>query len=228
MRLRTTISALALSAAVIGGGLVASTPALAQATITGGFDVGPGGLQGNFNPLAATAGFTWLVTYFEPLVIYDAELQEVIGALAESYEVSPDQTTYTFKLADTTWHDGTPFTAADAKFTLELAQNEKSGSVFAARLGVIETVEAPDDRTLVVTLSAPTASFLDTLTKVMILPEHALAAIPVEERSSLEVSERFPARNPAFDVTPAGLVSAIVTERGVQRAPYRFGREPGA
>jgi peptide/nickel transport system substrate-binding protein len=213
MRLRTTISALALSAAVIGGGLVASTPALAQATITGGFDVGPGGLQGNFNPLAATAGFTWLVTYFEPLVIYDAELQEVIGALAESYEVSPDQTTYTFKLADTTWHDGTPFTAADAKFTLELAQNEKSGSVFAARLGVIETVEAPDDRTLVVTLSAPTASFLDTLTKVMILPEHALAAIPVEEL----------AKNAWWSTTPIGTgpfkFVKYVTDQYVELAP---------
>jgi methylthioribose-1-phosphate isomerase len=34
------------------------------------------------------------------------------------------------------------------------------------------------------------------------------------------VSTRFPARNPAFDVTPGDLVAAIVTERGVHRAPY--------
>jgi len=46
------------------------------------------------------------------------------------------------------------------------------------------------------------------------------AAIPIEERSPLEVSERFPALNPAFDVTPAALVSAIVTEHGAHRAPY--------
>lgn len=38
------------------------------------------------------------------------------------------------------------------------------------------------------------------------------------------MTERFPARNPAFDVTPAALVSAIVTEQGIHRAPYRFGR----
>jgi len=44
--------------------------------------------------------------------------------------------------------------------------------------------------------------------------------IPVEERDPTEVSERFPARNPAFDVTPSSLVAAIVTERGVHRAPY--------
>ncbi len=44
--------------------------------------------------------------------------------------------------------------------------------------------------------------------------------IPIEERDPAEVTERFPARNPAFDVTPAALVAAIVTERGVHRAPY--------
>ena len=46
------------------------------------------------------------------------------------------------------------------------------------------------------------------------------ADIPIEERDPAEVTARFPARNPAFDVTPAALVSAIVTERGVHRAPY--------
>jgi len=45
-------------------------------------------------------------------------------------------------------------------------------------------------------------------------------AITVEERAPAEVSERFPARNPAFDVTPAALVTAIVTEAGVLRPPY--------
>ena len=44
--------------------------------------------------------------------------------------------------------------------------------------------------------------------------------IPIEERDPSEVTSRFPARNPAFDVTPAELVGAIVTERGVHRAPY--------
>ncbi len=42
-------------------------------------------------------------------------------------------------------------------------------------------------------------------------------AIPIEERSASEVSERFPASNPAFDVTPAELIDAIVTEDGVRR-----------
>jgi methylthioribose-1-phosphate isomerase len=46
------------------------------------------------------------------------------------------------------------------------------------------------------------------------------SAIPIEERDPAEVTTRFAARNPAFDVTPAALVAAIVTEHGVHRAPY--------
>lgn len=46
------------------------------------------------------------------------------------------------------------------------------------------------------------------------------AAIPIEERDPAEVTDRFDARNPAFDVTPAELVAAIVTERGVHLPPY--------
>ena len=55
--------------------------------------------------------------------------------------------------------------------------------------------------------------------------------IPIEERAASEVTslrgvatapDGFPVWNPAFDVTPAHLVSAIVTERHVHRGPYRF------
>ena len=42
------------------------------------------------------------------------------------------------------------------------------------------------------------------------------AEIPIEERSGAELTTRFAARNPAFDVTPASLITAIVTELGVR------------
>jgi methylthioribose-1-phosphate isomerase len=44
--------------------------------------------------------------------------------------------------------------------------------------------------------------------------------IPIEERDPAEGSDRFPALNRAFDVTPESLIAAIVTEEGVHRAPY--------
>jgi methylthioribose-1-phosphate isomerase len=57
------------------------------------------------------------------------------------------------------------------------------------------------------------------------------AAIPIEERDAAEVRrvgaqqtapDGSPVYNPAFDVTPASLITAIITERGVFRPPYRF------
>ncbi len=57
------------------------------------------------------------------------------------------------------------------------------------------------------------------------------AAIPIEERPGREVREvagcpitlpHIPVRNPAFDVVPARLVTAIVSERGIARPPYRL------
>jgi methylthioribose-1-phosphate isomerase len=44
--------------------------------------------------------------------------------------------------------------------------------------------------------------------------------IPIEERPAEELSVHFAARNPAFDVTPANLITAIVTEVGVHRPPF--------
>jgi methylthioribose-1-phosphate isomerase len=46
------------------------------------------------------------------------------------------------------------------------------------------------------------------------------AGIPIEERDPAEVTTRFAARNPAFDVTPAELITGIVTEHGVHAAPF--------
>jgi methylthioribose-1-phosphate isomerase len=57
------------------------------------------------------------------------------------------------------------------------------------------------------------------------------AGIPIEERDAAEVRsvggrptapEASPVYNPAFDVTPGALITAIVTERGVHRPPYAF------
>ena len=47
------------------------------------------------------------------------------------------------------------------------------------------------------------------------------AGIPIEERDALEVTARFRARNPAFDVTPGDLITAIVTEQDVHEPPFQ-------
>lgn len=176
------LSRIAMLSAGVALSCLAALPALAQKTvITGGFDVGPGGFPGNFNPMAASAGFTWLSTYFEPLIVYDAKLERIAPALATSWQVAPDKLAYTFRLApDAKWHDGQAFTSSDVKFTLGLAREPKTGSVFAARLASIKDVETPDAQTVVIRLSQANASLMDTLTKLMILPAHQLGAIPAD------------------------------------------------
>ena len=70
----------------------------------------------------------------------------------------------------------------------------------------------------------PFAIVAPTSTVDLSLPDGS--TIPIEERDGAELTVRFPARNPAFDVTPAALIAAIVTERGVHRPPFDLG--PGA
>src|SRR5690606_31623465 len=132
-----------------------------------------------FNPLTATAGFTWLSIYLEPLVIYNEDMSAIIGDLASDWTASEDQKQITFTLAEAKWHDGEDFTSADVQFTIELAKNPESGSSFAGRLDSVESVEAPDDRTIVLSLTGPSPSLLATLTQLLMLPEHAVGDIPV-------------------------------------------------
>ncbi len=183
----------ALAASTLLAGAVMPVPfAVAQdgKTITGAFDTGPGGFPKKFNPLAATGGFTWFSIYFEPLVTYAADLSVIEGALADSFEVSEDQKTYTFNLAEETWHDGEAFDAEDVKFTIDLAQNPDTGSVFASRLSDIESVEVVDARTVKLTLSQPNSALLADLTQLMIMPQHALGDVaPAELATSTWWSE---------------------------------------
>jgi peptide/nickel transport system substrate-binding protein len=164
---------------VLGGAALAMAPRIAAAqpsrnVLVGAFDAGPGGSPGNLNPLTATAGYTALNFIYEPLVIYTPALDRIVGALATSWESNPEKTRYTFRLADgVAWQDGEKFTAADAVFTLGLAQDAKSGSVHAAALAGI-TATAPDAHTLVVEPGRPNADLPDLLSGLMMLPQHLL------------------------------------------------------
>lgn len=197
MRELTRRQGLALGGAALGVA-AAGRAARAQArgnVLVGGFDVGPGGLQGNLNPLSATAGFQWLNLYYETLVLYDPKLERIGGALAREFSANADKTEYSFPLVtDAKWHDGQPFTSADVAFTMELAKDPRSGSIFGARFADVREVRTPDPHTVVMALSRPNASLPDLLTKLMILPRHALEGLP---RDGLD-------RNAWWTRTPVG------------------------
>ena len=108
-----------------------------------------------------------------------------------------------------------------------------AGSLMAA--GEVDVVVTGADR---IAANGDTANKIGTYSLAVLAAHHGIplvvvaptstvdpgtptgAGIPIEERDPAEVTARFPARNPAFDVTPAALIAAIVTERGIHRAPY--------
>jgi len=81
--------------------------------------IGLGGDATSLNPVVATDGVSYTVEWplFDSLLELDQNLT-VRPLLAESWDVSRDGLTYTFKLRKgVTWHDGKPFTARDVAFT---------------------------------------------------------------------------------------------------------------
>ncbi|MQY16448.1 Oligopeptide-binding protein AppA [Streptomyces sp. RB5] len=89
---------------------------------------------------------------------------ELVPGLAEKWQVAPDGKAVELTLREgVKFHDGTPFTAADAKATLERNMAKETGSVVGSYLANITAVEA-DGATLTLTLKQPDASLLTALT----------------------------------------------------------------
>jgi ABC-type transport system substrate-binding protein len=133
---------------------------------------------------------------YQKLIINNSDF-EFEGRLAESWDISEDGTTFTFNLYDgLTWNDGTPLTANDVKFSLELLANPNVAGAagrFASVLGQpeyaagdadeVEGFRAVDDTTFEIQLSAPNVGFLTTVAaqSVYTLPQHVLGDVPIED-----------------------------------------------
>jgi peptide/nickel transport system substrate-binding protein len=164
--------------------LLAPTTALAQQQTSGGTFTLPINDDPQMWPLVGGL-YNILVNkaLYSTLLRYDLETLEPVGDLAESYEVSDDDLTYTFNLRDdVTWHDGEPFTADDVVFTMGLWTNPDVPFFLSNNFRLVEEVTAPDDHTVVVRLSEPQASFPTLLGYLAnILPEHLLSDLSPEE-----------------------------------------------
>ena len=93
--------------------------------------------------------------------------------LAEEWTISDDGLIYTFKLRDgVKWHDGTPFTSADVKFSMDEAYMKLHPRTDNFN-SFIESVETPDDKTVVFKLKKPYGAFMNALAyDVYIIPKH--------------------------------------------------------
>lgn len=87
---------------------------------------------------------------YESLVTRDLFTGKLVPQLACSWELSPDQMTYTFHLRkDVLWHDGVPFTADDVKFSFDRIMDEKDDTAYLRiYLDMIKSCEVIDPYTV--------------------------------------------------------------------------------
>ncbi|KNG92620.1 ABC transporter substrate-binding protein [Pseudaestuariivita atlantica] len=147
--------------------------ATAKDDITVGLQLEPPHLD----PTSAAAGAIDQVLYanvFEGLTRF-MEDGSVVPALAESWEISEDGTSYTFNLrSGVTFHDGTTMDAKDVKFSLDRARAEDSTNAQKALFAGIADVTVKDAQTVQVTLTAPDGNFLFNMAwgdAVIVAPE---------------------------------------------------------
>jgi len=124
----------------------------------------------------------------EGLVVKDPRTLEPLPGVAESWEISADGLVYTFHLrADARWSDGEPVTAQDFAWSFERLLDPRTAAAYAYQLWYVKGaqefssasgersfasvgIRAPDARTLVLELAAPTPFFLDVLAGVPLMP----------------------------------------------------------
>src|SRR5262249_46762541 len=96
--------------------------------------------------------------------------------LAEKWTISDDALTYTFTLRDgLKFSDGSAITPQDVKFSLERLRDQKD-SVMGSMYKVVKSVDTPDAKTVVITLTEPSAPFLSTLAmfSASVVPQKAV------------------------------------------------------
>jgi len=180
MTLTTTLKTVATAGALA---LMMSTAASAVT-----LQLHNGGDPGTLDPHKASGDWENRVIgdYIEGLLTENAKAEAIPGQ-AESWEISEHGTVYTFKLRDgIQWSDGTPVTAGDFVFAFQRLFNPASAADYAYLQFPIKNAEAInsgeitdfnelgvkaiDDKTVEITLEAPTPFFLDALTHYTAYP----------------------------------------------------------
>ncbi len=164
-------NALALPFVLLGAGFAASA---AAATLDVAIDSSPAGLDPH------------LITAFNSVVIVQDNIYEgltriesdlsVVPGLAHSWAVSDNGLTYSFELRDAvTFHDGSLLDAEDVVASIQRVQNEETGSPLASRVSPITGIEVIDPLTVSISLDAPFAAILSSLSGIAIVPSELAA-----------------------------------------------------
>ena len=170
-----------LAACAGGGGDTTTTASGSESSTTAGdgatggtVRIGYAGAPADLNP-----GLGLLVEDFILYnLVYDALLSiDLEGnfqpGVASEWSVSDDGLTWTLKIRDNiTFHDGTPLTAEDVAFSLNLYRDTVDFVYTPSYMEPFTTVEAPDATTVTLTSEAPLAAFEYRMPALYVLPRH--------------------------------------------------------
>src|SRR5829696_3446991 len=181
MRLRTIVGLLVAVAAVALA--VAALPAGAQddGAKKKVLKLGWGQDVQTLNPFVAQdeENFRIWALDWDLLVNFNPDDVSPAPGIAESWEVSNDKKTVTFKLIEgAKWSDGEPITSKDVKYSLDVLGGE--GLIFAGYTSNVTSIETPDAQTVVIHTSQPDARIVGGLF-IYMLPEHVYGKVPVKK-----------------------------------------------
>ena len=172
-RIRTLVAAALIAVVALAVGTV-------DALAGGVLKIGRNEDSTTFDPIKTILNVDiWVMNNMnEFLVRSNREANKIVPDLAKSWDISDDGLTYTFHLREAKFSDGSPVTAEDAVFSFDRLLHDPV-SVQTAMYQTIDTVTAPDSRTVVIKLRQPSAPFLATLAMfaAAIVPEHAVKAL---------------------------------------------------
>lgn len=113
-------------------------------------------------------------TMYEGLMGFNDKM-ELVPVLAEDYTISDDGLTYTFNLRkNVKFHDGTDFNAEAVKINMERIMNEENNLRMRKSFSTVADVQAPDEHTVVFTLSQPYNAFLNKAAMALMISPKAL------------------------------------------------------
>jgi peptide/nickel transport system substrate-binding protein len=183
-------------------------------------------------------GGLWYVAGWETLVFWTSDMSNVQPNIAESWEVSDDVRSYTFKLREgMKWSDGAPFTADDIMFYIEdvLMNEELNGGAVTAdwlpeSTGDKLQVEKLDDYTVKFTFAEPNGTFLYTLAtfsgrQIAWYPKHYLEQFHAKYNENIDelvASEGKTSWNELFQAKAFGPVTDTVDYFSVSERPTLF------
>ena len=120
----------------------------------------------------------WVMNNMHAFLVRSKDGATLEPDLAESWEITDNGQTYTFKLRDAKFSDGSSVTASDVVFSLTRLRDDPE-SVQAAMYKITKSIAAPNDRTVVIKLSEPSAPYLATLAmfSAAVVPEKAVTEL---------------------------------------------------